>query len=54
MRAQPGQPSGQLEGCATLLAADAPGRRRRLSYSMKLQPALHHVTIVSPRTPAAG
>ena len=25
MRAQLGQPPGQLEGCATLLAADAPG-----------------------------
>lgn len=24
-KAQPGQPSGQLQGCASLLAADAPG-----------------------------
>lgn len=51
MRAQPGQPSGQLEGCATLLAADAPGRRSKAVLQHEAAagpPSCHHRVTTHP------
>lgn len=51
MRAQPGQPSGQLEGHATLLAADAPGRcgKAVLQRGAAARPLLcHHRVTTHP------
>ena len=51
MKAQPGQPSGQLEGCATLLAADAPGHHGEAVLQHKAAvgpPSCHHCVTPHP------
>lgn len=48
-KAQPGQPSGQLEGCASLLTADAPGRGSQagLQHEAAARPLSYHSRVTT-------